>query len=91
MTKNVSTKATEASTKPSVEKIATPIPSKHSQVVAMLSRDGGASLEEMSAKAKWLIHSTRAFLTGLKKKGYVLDSEKVTGVRRYRITKSPAS
>lgn len=91
MTKNVSTKVTEASTKPSAEKITKPISTKRGQAIALLSREGGASLEEMSAKANWLIHSTRAFLSGLKKKGYKLDSEKVEGVRRYRITKSPSA
>ena len=51
----------------------------------MLLRDEGASLEEMSALANWLPHSTRAFLTGLKKKGYEVTSDKVDGVRRYKI------
>jgi Protein of unknown function (DUF3489) len=85
------TLATGTSNKPPAEKSAKPIPTKHSQVIALLLREGGASLEEMSAKANWLTHSTRAFMTGLKKKGYKLDSEKVEGVRRYRITKTPAA
>ncbi len=91
MTKNVSAKATESSTKPSADKSAKPIPTKHSQVIALLSREGGASLEEMSVKANWLTHSTRAFMSGLKKKGYVLDSEKVEGLRRYRILSAPVA
>lgn len=61
------------------------LPTKHQKVVAMLLRDEGASLEEMSALANWLPHSTRAFLTGLKKKGYEVTSDKVDGVRRYKI------
>jgi hypothetical protein len=32
----------------------------------------------------WLSHTTRAALTGLRKKGYVIDSDKVDGVRTYR-------
>jgi hypothetical protein len=28
-------------------------------------------------------------LTGLRKKGHVIDSDKVDGVRRYRISSSP--
>ena len=91
MTKNVSTKAAESSSKQSADKSAKPVPTKHSQIIALLSREGGASLEEMSTKANWLTHSTRAFMTGLKKKGYKLDSEKVEGVRRYRITSAPAA
>jgi hypothetical protein len=61
------------------------LPTKHQQVIGLLLRNEGASLEEMSTLANWLIHSTRAFLTGLKKKGYDVTSNKVDGVRRYKI------
>ena len=64
------------------------LPTKHSQVVELLLRAEGASLEEMSTLANWLTHSTRAFLTGLKKKGYELTSVKTDGVRRYKIAKA---
>ena len=64
---------------------------KHQQVVDLLSRENGATLEEMSALANWLIRSTRAFLTGLKKRGYDVGSSKVDGVRHYRITKAPVT
>lgn len=67
------------------------LPTKHKQVVDLLSRERGATLEEMSALANWLPHSTRAFLTGLKKRGYDVDSNKVNGVRCYRITKAPVT
>ena len=70
--------------------IATP-PTKHQQVIELLSRNNGASLEEMSNIAKWLPHSTRAFMTSLKKKGYSIDSDKPDGVRRYRATSLPTS
>jgi DNA-binding IclR family transcriptional regulator len=63
-----------------------PVPTKHQQIIDLLSRDGGATLEEMSTLAGWLTHSTRAFLTGLKKKGYAVISNKVDGIRCYRIT-----
>lgn len=62
------------------------IPTKHQQIFDLLSRDGGATLEALSTTVGWLPHSTRAFMTGLKKKGYVLDSSKVGDVRHYRIT-----
>ena len=67
------------------------LPTKNQQVIDLLSRANGASLEEMSSISSWLPHSTRAFLTGLKKKGYTIDSDKIDGVRRYRATSSPAS
>lgn len=63
----------------------TPALTKHSQVVNLLTRKHGASLEEMSILANWLPHSTRAFLTGLKKKGHLIESDKVDDIRRYRI------
>ena len=67
------------------------MPTKHQQVIDLLNREGGATLEAMSSKVGWLPHSTRAFMTGLKKKGYVIDSMKVEGVRHYRITAMPAA
>lgn len=67
------------------------LPTKHQQVVDLLSREAGATLEEMSTLANWLTHSTRAFLTGLKKRGYDVVSNKVDGVRYYRITKAPVT
>jgi Protein of unknown function (DUF3489) len=65
-------------------------PTKNQQVIDLLARVDGASLEEMSDLAKWQPHSTRAFMTRLKNKGHVIDNEKVDGVRRYRIASSPA-
>lgn len=67
------------------------LPTKHQQVVDLLSRENGATLEEMSGLANWLTHSTRAFLAGLKKRGFDVVSEKVDGVRHYRITKAPVA
>lgn len=64
------------------------MPTKHAQVVELLLRTEGASLEEISTLANWLTHSSRAFLTGLKKRGYAVTSDKTSGVRRYNIAKS---
>jgi DNA-binding IclR family transcriptional regulator len=61
---------------------------KQAQLVEMLEREGGASLDEIVAATSWLPHSARAMLTGLKKRGYTIDSDKVDGVRRYRATKA---
>ena len=65
------------------------VPSKPQQILDLLNRDCGATLAELATLANWLPHSTRAYLTGLRKKGHVIDSEKVGGVRRYRISFSP--
>ncbi len=61
---------------------------KNHQVIDLLAREGGATLEEMSTLANWLPHSTRSFMTGLKKKGHVIESDKVADVRRYRLVAS---
>ena len=59
-------------------------PSKQQQLAALVARDVGATLDEMVAATGWLPHTTRAALSGLKKKGYVISSDKVDGVRKYR-------
>ena len=66
------------------------VPSKPQQILDMLRRKGGTTVNELSTFANWLPHSTRAYLTSLRKKGHVIDSDKVDGVRRYRIPSSPA-
>lgn len=57
---------------------------KQVQLAALLIRDEGATLDQMIAATGWLPHTTRAALTGLRKKGYVIDSDKVDGHRTYR-------
>jgi hypothetical protein len=59
-------------------------PSKQQQLAALLVRDEGATLDQMIAATSWLPHTTRAALTGFKKKGYAISSDKVDGVRTYR-------
>ena len=44
--------------------------SKLVHVVELLSRDHGATLDELIAATGWLAHTTRAALTGLRKRGY---------------------
>jgi DNA-binding IclR family transcriptional regulator len=64
---------------------------KNQQVIHLLSREAGATLEDMSTLAGWQPHSTRSFMTGLKKKGHVIESDKIDGVSRYRITSNGAA
>ena len=59
-------------------------PSKAQQLAALVVREEGATLDQMVAAIGWLPHTTRAALTGLKKKGYVISSDKLDGVRTYR-------
>lgn len=57
---------------------------KQAKLAALLLRDEGATLDQMIALTGWLPHTTRAALTGLRKKGYAIDSDKVDGIRTYR-------
>lgn len=58
--------------------------SKQQKLAALVVRDEGATLDRLIAATGWLPHTTRAALTGLKKKGFVISSDKVDGVRTYR-------
>lgn len=69
---------------------AEPRVNKSDLVIGLLQRTCGATLDEMVAATGWLPHTTRAALTGLKKKGHQVTSEKTNGVRRYRIVSSNA-
>lgn len=42
-------------------------------VLALLQRDRGATLDELTSVTGWLPHTTRAALTGLRKKGHAID------------------
>jgi hypothetical protein len=57
---------------------------KQAAVVALLTRGSGATVDQMIEATGWLPHTTRAALTGLKKRGYEIGSEKTDGIRTYR-------
>jgi hypothetical protein len=46
--------------------------SKLARVIALLERDHGATIAELIAATGWLAHTTRAALTGLRKRGYAV-------------------
>ncbi|MEO5707779.1 MAG: DUF3489 domain-containing protein [Alteraurantiacibacter sp.] len=56
--------------------------SKSSLVLQMLQRPEGATLAQIVSATGWLAHTTRAALTGLKKKGHEISSEKAEGEER---------
>jgi len=59
---------------------------KSAAVTKLLSRNKGATLGEIMAITHWQPHSTRAFLTGLRKKGIELLREtRSGGETSYRI------
>jgi len=65
---------------------------KSDKVIALLGRAKGASLDEICVATNWQPHSSRAFLTGLRKKGLVLTREqRGEEGAAYRITAGPSA
>ena len=82
----------KVTTKPSTKHAATaeavPSPARPSKVAAVLDllrRADGATLAEMVAATGWLPHTTRAALTGLRKKGHAIAKGKREDVTCYSI------
>ena len=60
---------------------------KIARVIELLNRNSGATLDELIATTGWLPHTTRATLTGLRKRGYpvALDRSNTGQGSAYRI------
>ena len=58
---------------------------KQATVVKLLRSKDGATLAELVNATGWLAHSTRAALTGLRKKGHIIMKEKRGAETCYRI------
>ena len=63
--------------------------SKIDTVIAMLRTKDGASIDEVARITGWQAHSVRGAISGQlrRKQGLNVLSEKVDGVRRYRIAR----
>lgn len=61
---------------------------KQQLLIELLMREEGASIEEITAATSWLPHSARAMLTGLRKRGFAVSSDKTDSIRRYRGSKA---
>jgi hypothetical protein len=59
--------------------------SKTNLLIGLLKSDGGATLVTMAEATGWLPHTTRAALTGLRKKGHVIIRTKRDEVTVYQI------
>ncbi len=59
--------------------------SKIASVTDLLQRGEGATLAELIAATDWLPHTTRAALTGLRKKGYAISKTERDGATCYHI------
>jgi len=65
--------------------------SKLAEVMALLGRKQGVGIEELSSATGWLPHTTRAALTGLRKRGYAIErSRSEQGGSVYRIVMGAA-
>jgi hypothetical protein len=64
--------------------------SKLALVVELLRRADGATLIDLTQATGWLPHTTRAALTGLRKRGYAVILERIgAGDSAYRISDAP--
>lgn len=63
------------------------VPSKTDALVAMLSRDTGATIADMMSASGWMAHSVRGFMAGALRKrlGHMVSSEMTGAGRVYRI------
>lgn len=60
-------------------------PSKQDLVLGLMRGEGGASLIAIVEATGWLPHTARAALTGLRKKGHVIEKSNIDGETRYAI------
>jgi Protein of unknown function (DUF3489) len=59
---------------------------KQALILTLLQRQQGATIDDLVAATQWLPHTTRAALTGLRKKGYDIAKDKgQSGKTVYRI------
>lgn len=58
---------------------------KTATIIALLQREGGATLAELIAATGWLPHTTRAALTGVRKKGHAVERFSRDGATCYRV------
>jgi hypothetical protein len=70
---------------------AAPRSTKAGLVLDLLRRDEGATLAELVAATGWLQHTTRAALTGLRKKGHAVARGQREGTTCYRIAAAEAA
>ena len=65
--------------------------SKLALVIEHLQRADGATIIDLTQATGWLPHTTRAALTGLRKRGYAVIRERIgAGDSVYRISDAPA-
>ena len=61
-------------------------PTKSDLVISLLSRPDGAAASELLSATGWQLHSLRAFISGLRKRGHAISRSKENGEARYVIS-----
>jgi hypothetical protein len=65
--------------------------SKRAQIIALMQRKAGATLDDMVEATGWLPHTTRAALTGLRHKAFDITKSKEKGGKTvYRLSRAGA-
>jgi DNA-binding MarR family transcriptional regulator len=65
-------------------------PTKSAHVLELLQREVGATLAELAEATGWKPHTTRAVLTGLRKKGHAIERRKRDDLTCYHLPKADA-
>lgn len=65
--------------------VADKTPTKAATVLTLLNRGQGATLNELVEATAWQPHTTRAMLTGLRKKGHAIERRKRGEVSCYHL------
>jgi hypothetical protein len=68
-----------------------PSETRSEQLLALMRRDNGASLTDITGATNWLPHSARAALSGLRRKGVSIEKRKMDGITRYFVTLEPVA
>jgi hypothetical protein len=64
--------------------------SKLAKVIELLGRKDGVGLNELTSATKWLPHTARAALTGLRKRGFEIERVRSEGEgSRYQLAAGP--
>ncbi len=79
------TKAKKTAAETQARPSAKPRPTKIGTLIALLERDKGATLAQLTKATGWQGQSVRAALTGLKKKGHEIVRSKRDGLSVYRV------
>ena len=59
------------------------------KAIRLMSRQGGASLAEMTRATGWQPHSARAFISGLRKQGLAITRTRDGKASLYSIARQP--